>query len=443
MEKLPKMREDVELIPMSHAGQQMVLVRDPLGLIKEPVVLNEAAALMLSMLDGTHTMSDLKLFLARRQGGVLVTSLELTQLLDRLSAFYLLQDERYEEARSAIVADYAAKPVRSAHHAGVAYPAGAEELKLTLENILASGTESDETTIEHSVPDISHTAAGTPRGDYAPSPTAREKERFGEAVAPDDVAALVAPHMDLRPAARCYAAAYNAIKGANVELVVVLGTGHSVKSNTFSLTTKDFETPLGVVTTDKGIVKKLASSPRPCVLDNDLPHRHEHSIEFQALFLQYVLGNPNFEIVPILCGSFRNSLDSANRPADIPCVGEFLSELRAIIEGERRRCLVVAGVDFSHVGIKFGDSYSGRTVVPDATEHDMALVDRLCAWDVTGFWQESRRVKDTYKVCGFAPMASMLELLPRAKGHFLCYDVAYEDATHSAVSYASVSFTAV
>jgi hypothetical protein len=405
-EQLPKMRDDVELIPMSHAGQQMVLVRDPLGLIKEPVALNEAAAVILTMLDGSHTMADLKLFLARRQGGVLVTTIEVTQILEQLSAFYLLQDERYERARSQIVAAYATEPTRTAYHAGVAYPSDPEELKLELEDIMAIR------------------AGAIPEG-----------------IDPGEVIALVAPHMDLKPAAACYAAAYGTVRGAAVDLAIILGTGHSVRSGSFALTKKDFETPLGTVTTDKDIVEELMSSPGDCVLDNDLSHRHEHSIEFQVLFLQYVLDNPNLSIVPILCGSFRSSLDSYNGPSEIPGVGAFLGRLRGIIEQQKRRCLVIAGVDFSHIGIKFGDPYSGRTLAPDATEHDKALIDRLCAWDVAGFWQESRRVKDSYKVCGFAPMASMLELLPAARGHFLEYDVAYEDAMHSAVSYAAVAFT--
>jgi hypothetical protein len=50
-------------------------------------------------------------------------------------------------------------------------------------------------------------------------------------------------------------------------------------------------------------------------------------------------------------------------------------------------------------------------------------------------------VKDAYKVCGFAPMASMLEVLPGATGRLLDYGMTYEDATHSAVSYAAVAFT--
>ena len=405
-EQLPRMRDDVELLPMFHAGRPMVQVRDPLGLIKEPVALDEEGAEILAMLDGTHTMSDLKLFLARRQGGVLVTTMEVTQILEQLSEFYLLQDERYETAKAQIVAAYAAKPIRTAYHAGVAYSSDSEELKLELEDIMAM------------------------RAGPAP-----------EGIDPGKVVALVAPHMDLEPAAACYAAAYGAINGAAVDLAVILGTGHSVKSRTFALTKKDFETPLGTAKTDKGIVEELMRSSRDCVLDGDLPHRHEHSIEFQVLFLQYVLGSPDLSIVPILCGSLRSSLDSYGGPSEIPCVGGFLAALRGMIERDRRRCLIVAGVDFSHIGIKFGDSYSGRTLAPDATEHDKALLSSLCAWDPAGFWQESRRVRDTYKVCGFAPMASMLELLPAATGHFLDYGTTYEDATHSAVSYAAVAFT--
>jgi hypothetical protein len=119
---------------------------------------------------------------------------------------------------------------------------------------------------------------------------------------------------------------------------------------------KDFETPLGTVKTDKRIVEELMDSSRDCVLADDLPHRHEHSIEFQVLFLRHVLANPDLSIVPILCGSLRGSLDSYGRPSEIPCVGGFLAALRGAMEREERRCLIVAGVDFSHIGIKFGEA---------------------------------------------------------------------------------------
>ncbi len=404
VDEVPKTRDDIELYPLRHEGKQMVMVRDPLGLIKEPVVLNEVAASVLAMLDGSHSISDLRLHLTRSQGGVLVTTDQVGMILEQLSSAFLLQDERYEKARAEIVASYAALPVRKAFHAGVSYPDSAKSLARMLDRILE---------------------AGNPKAD----------------IAQGDIVAIAAPHIELKTAAACYGSAYGQIRGMDVDLVVILGTGHSVRSASFCLTTKDFETPLGTLPTDKDIVRVLGESAKDCLLDNDLPHRHEHSIDFQTIFLRHVLSGKDVRIVPILCGSFRTLLEPHARASEVPCIGDFLRRLRSVIEERRGRCLVVAGVDFSHVGHKFGDQYIGRTLVQESEPYDRALIERLVNWDAEGFWSEAKQKKDAYKVCGFAPLASMLEILPGARGHLLGYEIWHEDATQSAVSFASIVFT--
>ncbi|MCX5799971.1 MAG: AmmeMemoRadiSam system protein B [Candidatus Eisenbacteria bacterium] len=431
-ERTPTVRDDIELHPLRHADRQMVLVRDPLGLIKEPIVLNEALLAVLSMLDGTHTISDLRLFLTRSQGGVLVTTNEVQRVLNQLSTAFLLQDERFVKARDEIVAKYAAQPVRHAFHEGVAYPADREQLASMLDQILAAARPEPQLDPESLEPPAGSAGANWPRVETITFPQ-------------EDIIALAAPHMEIDASAHCYGVAYNQIMGAPVELVFILGTGHSLKSQTFSLTMKDFETPLGTASTEKQIVEELLACAPGCVLDNDMPHRHEHSIEFEVVFLQHVLRDPSIHIVPILCGSFRSQLDAHCRASEIPCVGDFLKKLRSIIEREveyrKRKCLVVAGVDFSHIGLKFGDQYTGRTLLEETVEYDRALIENLCNWDANGFWQTAKNVSDRYKVCGFAPLASMLEMFESAKGHLLGYDVWHEDATHSAVSFASMVFT--
>ncbi|KPJ59703.1 MAG: hypothetical protein AMJ46_10150 [Latescibacteria bacterium DG_63] len=403
-EQALRTRDDIELYPLRHGGKQMVMVRDPLGLIKEPIVLNEVAASILTLLDGTHSMSDLQLHLTRSQGGVLVTTDQVGQILEQLSLAFLLQDERYEKARAEIIASYAALSVRKAFHAGISYPEDPQALAKMLDGILEAGQSKTE-------------------------------------IVQGDIVAVVAPHIELKTAANCYGSAYRQIRGTEVDLIVILGTGHSVRSAKFCLTTKDFQTPLGTLTTDKDIVQELRSAAGDCLLDNDLPHRHEHSIDFQTIFLQRVLATENVRIVPILCGSFRTQLDGHSRASEIPCIGDFLGRLRSIIREHRGRCLVVAGVDFSHVGYKFGDRYSGRSLAQEAEPHDRTLIDNLVAWNAEGFWSETREKEDAYKVCGFAPLASMLEIIPAARGHLLCYEIWHEDATQSAVSFASLVFT--
>ncbi len=156
------------------------------------------------------------------------------------------------------------------------------------------------------------------------------------------------------------------------------------------------------------------------------------------LFCQHLFKNP-FSLLPILCGSFHEFLDRASRPSEIPGVSEFLSILRQCIESEPET-LVIAGVDFSHIGLKFGHGVSASALMAEAREHDRALLSALGSGSAIRFWKETRRVEDRFHVCGFSAMACLLELFD-AVGHTLDYEFWEEDSTQSAVSFAAVLMT--
>src|SRR4030042_836439 len=105
-----------------------------------------------------------------------------------------------------------------------------------------------------------------------------------------------------------------------------LGTGHSLGASFFSMTAKDFETPLGRVRTDKSEVRRLISASGPLAAPDDFSHRSEHSLEFQLIFLQRLFGS-DFTLLPILCGSFQDELPRRRRAADIPGVEAVLGLL--------------------------------------------------------------------------------------------------------------------
>jgi AmmeMemoRadiSam system protein B len=59
-----------------------------------------------------------------------------------------------------------------------------------------------------------------------------------------------------------------------------------------------FATPLGDIALDAAVL--AAARTVPHVVADDLPHTHEHSLEVQLPFLQYVLGS--FTLVPVVVG---------------------------------------------------------------------------------------------------------------------------------------------
>jgi len=402
---VPKIRSDLEIIPAYSQGRRVAVVKDFLGLIKEPLVLTGEILDFLGLIDGKRNIRDIQLELVRQKEGVFVSSEEIERLLAGLDDTFLLDSEHYRRQKNKIIAEYSLLQVRSASHSGHSYPDSAEELKKYLDSFFC-----------HEESSIS----------------ILEGKKIG---------ALISPHIDLEIGKKIYAKAFQTLKKASPEKIILLGTGHALHDTFFSITEKDFETPLGRVKTDKDSVKKLIRAGREIVSSNDLAHRREHSLEFQLIFLQYLFGS-DFLLVPILCGFFHKELIQVSRPKDIPEVDNFLKALRLLLENYGTQTLVIAGVDFSHIGPKFGHSERASSLLFQSEKHDKLLIKALCEGNVEAFWAESKRVQDKYNVCGFSTLACLLEIIPQARGHLLGYEIWREDATQSAVSFAAVAFEA-
>jgi len=402
-EAIPPARNDLELFPVQHGGQQYILIRDHLGLVQEGKAIALPLYQMLALLNGTNTIRDLQMAIMRQQGGVLVGTDEIQGLIAHLDESFLLDSERFREAKERIVADFVSKQVRPASHSGGAYPENPIELRKRLDEILA----------------------GRPP---VPGPEGKIK-------------ALVAPHIDLAAGHKVYSAAYQILKFVTPARVVILGIGHQMVDDMFCLTGKGFDTPLGVVKSAPDLVEELRSVGGDILGDNDFFHRSEHSIEFQAVFLRHLLSEDSFTIVPILCGSLQTTLPEYSRSAYLDRAGPFLEKLKRIIDDPEHETVVVAGVDLSHIGPKFGHEMPAMHLKRQSETHDRNLLEHLSGLDAERFWEESRGVNDQYNVCGFSALACLLEVLPPCKGTLLDYQLWHEEATRSGVSFAAVVFT--
>lgn len=398
---LPSMRKDLELFPFHHQGKQLILIRDHLGLVPEGRAIDEALYPFMALLDGKTTLRELQAAMIRQHGGMLVGSEEIKALIRHLDDIYLLDSERFMAARDRIVRDFSGKTLRPSSHAGRAYPENPLELRRTLDEILGSPA--------------------------SPLPL------DGRPVA------LVSPHIDISAGSRGYGSAYRCLKGATPSRVVVLGVGHQSFEGLFAVTDKAFSTPLGEQEADKASVERLRSAGRVVIAPDDFAHRSEHSIEFQVIFLQHTLQQEPFKIVPILCGSLVSSLPEYSRSAYREKAAPFLAGLKEIAADPET--LVVAGVDFSHIGPKFGHGMAARHLEGRSEAHDRSLLQHFVSLDAEGFWEESRKVRDQYNVCGFSALACLLEVLPPAEGRLLHYETWHEEATRSAVSFAAAVFT--
>jgi len=397
----PKLREDLDFFPVQSAGTTVIMIHDRLGLVEKGKSISPELYKVMTMLDGTQAMRDIQLDMIRQQGGMLISIEEVEAMLAKLDSSYLLDSPRYREVRKEIISNFSAQRIRYCSHAGLSYPKQEEELRRVLETVLA----------------------------------AQQVQSFPNG----KITALIAPHIDLEAGKRVYSSAYQAIKGVTPKRVIILGVGHSMAKEMFSLTKKTFETPLGRVETDQGIVTELVRAGDNIVSRDDFVHRDEHSIEFQLIFLQQVLRDIPFTIVPVLCGSLRGYLPDYSREGYRSTGGDFLRILADAARDEGT--ILIAGVDLSHVGPKFGHDVPASFIIDESERHDRQLLDYLCAGNADGFWSESRRIEDKYNVCGFAALACLLEILPPSQGNLLSYEISREDATRSAVSFAAAVFT--
>jgi len=399
---IPRLRADLEIISTYYHGERALLIKDSLGLIHDPVILQGEALNLLGLIDGKRNIRDIQLEIIRQRGGIFVSSESIEKLLSELEAAFLLEGENYSQAKDKLITEYSLLEKRLPSHAGLSYPAGREELSEYLNSLLSLGEEQ--------------------------SPALESKK----------ISALIAPHIDLEAGKRVYAKAYQAIKNSSPKKVFLLGTGHHLMESYFSLTEKDFETPLGRVKTDRDLVRKLKRAGGKATSSHDIAHYKEHSLEFELIFLQHLFGN-SFSLVPCLCGSLEKELERVSRPAEIPEVDSFLRTLKDDLKAHGSKTLVVAGVDFSHIGPKFGHSQRASSLLLDAKKHDRLLIEAISKGDVEAFWLESRKVKDRYNVCGFSTLASLLEIFPGAQGYLLDYEFWREEPTQSAVSFAAIA----
>ncbi len=141
---------------------------------------------------------------------------------------------------------------------------------------------------------------------------------------------MAAPHIGVRRGADCFAESYQALHdGSTTDLFVILGIAHAGTRQPFTLTAKPFETPLGTVGKDNEFIDGLVSHiGGERLLMGEFAHKREHSIEFQTLFLRYVMADRPIRIVPILCGSFYPYLITETPPTDDQQIAEFISTLR-------------------------------------------------------------------------------------------------------------------
>jgi AmmeMemoRadiSam system protein B len=376
----PKLRQ-VEVHLVSEPGKQGILVLDPLRLADRSVYLSMALAPLLELCDGTRGEAELRASLAVRTG-VQIGPTTLEQILTQLDDALLLDNERFAEAQARALREFRTAALRQPVLAGESYPAEPEALKSALDSYQVQAEE-----------------AGWSAGD----PTR-------------EVRGLISPHIDYDRGGPVYASVWQKAAPAirDADLAIVLGTDH-IGGAKLALTHQRYATPWGALPTASGVVDQVAQAMgSEAAFGAELHHRTEHSIELAAVWLHYVLGEKECELVPVLCGEFEPFMGDSS-PADDPELEAALHVLKDAAHS--RQTIVVAAADLAHIGPAFGDGYAidifGKAQHRSADERLMASI---CEGDEEGFLQQIRDEGDRRRICGLAPIYLALQLLGETSG---------------------------
>ncbi len=405
----PRLRA-VEAFPVEQEGRRFLALRDPAGYAPSAVMLPVELLSILRSFDGEHTIVDIQAEIMREHGD-LVPRRVIEDVIAALDEQGFMDSRRFAERRAAIDGEFLASPSRAAAHAGGAYPGDRDELRRTMDGYFSAPT--------------------------GPGPIAHA----GGASDGAAVDGIIAPHIDFHRGGPAYAWAYRDLaERCAADLFVIFGTCHAGMRHPFALTRKDYDTPFGAARVDGDFVDAVSARSGVDCFASELAHRTEHSLEFQAVFLQYLYaGRREFTIVPVLTSFAHEALARRRSPADDAAIVRCLDAIVETAARSGRRVAFIAGADLAHVGPRFGDR---DPVSPAALaridREDRTMLASVEAGDARAFFASVAADGDRRRICGLSPIYALLHALPGRRGTIKHYGQ-WPDP-EAVVSYASVVF---
>ncbi len=403
----PKLRPIIPTLEQ-RGGTSYVGLVDAHGIIEEPLYIHQAGfEHLVRKFNGELSLPEIQAEVLR-QTRQLISTQQLESLVHQLESRMLLEGPTY----SSFLEDFKHAGIRQPALAGRAYSSNPRVLRCQLESYFYN-----------------------PEGAGLPD----------SACLGNSTRAVMIPHIDFVRGGPTYTHAYRAlIEGNEAKTFIIIGVAHRPCQQRFMLTRKDFETPLGLVRTDRTFVDRIASLVGPSAFEDETAHVREHSIEFQLLFLQHLLGpDAEFSVVPILVGSFDDLFGRGVDPIEVPDIQRFVQALRAAESSSDEVVKYIASVDFGHIGREFGD----RDLVDQQTQlrlerFDRAMISHAVAGDPKSWFQTAAAVSNVWRICGLAATYIMLHAAGPLRGELLQYQQAIDSTSTCCVSFASLAFEA-
>lgn len=385
-------------------GKKFLILQDP-EKISENVMMSAELEPILLMMNGNNSLLDIQVELTRRSGGEIVPFDEVKRLIMEMDARMLLDSPRFRETMDMSAQFWRASKLRKPFHAGQAYERNPQKLR----EMLDSFYDADD-------------GPGRP-------------QKNGEFVK-----GLLAPHIDIRSGGTTFAFAYRQIACSSpADLYIIIGTSHQPSAGPFSVTDKDYMTPLGIMPTDEEFSNQLRKKYDPDWLRKDIVHKTEHSNEFQVVFLLHALGaQTKAKALQVLAG-FNAPVEEMPPPWENQEIVDFIQALKETISESGKKVTIIVGGDLAHIGPRYGDT---TPVIPSdletCSDKDREMLAFAEKGDPKGFFNYIREEKDQRNICGLPPLYTMLALIEGTKGKLLRYDHWYDQATRSAVTFAAM-----
>jgi hypothetical protein len=407
-------------------GEMLVVLEDPEGLAPKPAALSMWAYAVATLFDGRRSAQAAAEAFEKKYKQPIPTQ-QILDLQRELDQSLFLYSRRFEKVVRKQIRGYMDEEVRPASHAGVSYPDQPDELHETIDSFFTDADGPGQTALDIALARVTPVSNATQQ---------------------DNIRALMLPHIDLRQGGATYAHGYaELLARSDADLFFILGVAHHAPGEgLFYVSQKSFATPVGTVKTERSIAARLQAAADVESPMAELAHRVEFSVEFQAVLLASLLGRRkrDFEIVPVLCGPVEPFLATDTSPFEAESFKRFVAALHNEMAISNRRWCVICSVDLSHVGPEFNHSVmmTEKMLLP-VERMDKKWLKTVEQLDSRAAWAEMERTQNSRHVDAVLSVLTMLETCRGniERGKLLHYDQMMKPATHSAVSFASMSFS--
>jgi len=420
----PKLR-NIEAFPIESDGQKAICLRDPTQISTKIIAVPYDTFFIISLFDGQHSIIDIQETYTRQFGDLLFSN-KINEIIKILDENLFLDNDNFNKQKQLLIEEFKQSTIRMSSHAGLSYPTNPKDLNQYLTGLFH-------------LPDASGEPMNIEERQLTTVPDVKKK-----------LSALIAPHIDFHRGGFCYTYSYKELAESELpDLFIILGVSHSDTKSLYIATKKDFITPLGTAETDKDFVDELTSRYKFDLFQDEFVHRSEHSIEFQIVFIQYIMqkyhqSTKNIKIVPILCSSFHQMYLTDIQPIELPVIKEFITAIKSIISERKQNICIVSGVDLSHIGRHFGDTFDlSPSIIQDTEKEDKELLTFIEKREKEKVFSSVQKDLDKRKICGLPSIYTLLALLDDTstkEGKLLKYAQAVDNQNQILVSFASMVF---